>query len=166
MKPKTDLPSIERLESLLDYDDCTGFLFWKDGVKAGTRKLGGLRAGCLMSDGYRQIKIDGNQLKEHRIAWAIYYKKWPSSIIDHINRERDDNRIENLRICIGSLNQQNVTKQSGRSSRFLGVSKRKRTGMWDASIKSDRRSYFLGSFSSEEEAALAYAVAKLNFHNC
>lgn len=53
--------------------------------------------GSLDKAGYLILKIKGKQFKAHRVAWFLYYKEWPKNIIDHINRNKLDNRIINLR---------------------------------------------------------------------
>jgi hypothetical protein len=74
--------------------------------------------------------------------------------VDHINRVRLDNRKENLRIVLGMSQQaQNQTAQRGRSSQYRGVSWDYKTQMWRARAMIDGKSFHLGRFGSEEEAA-------------
>lgn len=90
--------SIERLRALIDYNRDTGHLYWK---------ANGQRAGAIQDKGYRTLEIDGKAYYAHRVAWFHHYGKWPEQDLDHINRERDDNRIENLRDVSRSENNRN-----------------------------------------------------------
>lgn len=84
----------EKLREILHYDPASGH-FWAR-VSRSPLKAGDL-VGHIRSDGYRAIKIHSKAYKAHRLAWLYIHGKWPSSIIDHINGIRADNRIENLR---------------------------------------------------------------------
>lgn len=88
----------ERLRSIIRYHPDTGHLYW-----IGT----GERAGAIQDKGYRTIEVDGKAYYAHRIAWFHHYGKWPEEDLDHINRSRDDNRIENLRDVSRSENNRN-----------------------------------------------------------
>lgn len=87
----------------------------------------------------------------HRFLLAF-----PDSEVDHINRDKLDNRRENLRVVTKSVQSQNRSKRKGpSSSQYVGVTKRGET-RWTAIIKKDGETYRLGSFRSERDAALAY----------
>lgn len=103
----------EYLNSILEYRD--GELYWKkDCISGSGRKhiIAGQLAGCLhKAKGYRFITIDKKCYREHRIIWIMFYDNIPSKMqIDHINRIKNDNRIENLRIVNQSCN--NLNKNS------------------------------------------------------
>lgn len=85
----------------LSYDPETGSLRWRDGPKAGRV------AGTVGVSGYRRVCINGKQLRAHRIAWFIYHGAMPNDQVDHVNRNRDDNRISNLRDVSNAENQRN-----------------------------------------------------------
>jgi hypothetical protein len=84
----------ERLRKRLRYDAETG-LFTRR-VGSGHAHAGDM-AGSVHSTGYVRICIDGGRYTAHRLAWLYVHGVWPSGQIDHINRNRSDNRIANLR---------------------------------------------------------------------
>ena len=88
---------------------------------------------------------------------------------DHINRNRLDNRRANLRLCTYAQSARNVSKQAshnGRkcSSKYKGVTLRKKSGLWMARIDKDYEQYHLGYFENEEDAARAYNEAAIELH--
>lgn len=104
---------VKRLRELVSVDYDTGEIFWKPRVDAdfdakgyggasGARKrfnsiYAGKRALAHKSNGYCKGRINGVELKAHRVVWAHFHGIWPVGEIDHINRVRDDNSISNLR---------------------------------------------------------------------
>jgi hypothetical protein len=79
----------------LKYDPTTGVISW---TKPPRKGVGTKKPAGTQSNGYIQISIKGHRLLAHRVAWFLYYREWPKSIIDHINGLKNDNRIENLRM--------------------------------------------------------------------
>jgi hypothetical protein len=150
---------IARVRELLHYDAETGKFTWlvsrRYVVKAGDE------AGCVKSAGYRYIQIDGKAYRSHRLAWLITHGCWPSLVIDHMNGNKDDNRIANLRDVTKQQNACNNNLQRQRtSSRFPGVSLRKKTGKWGAYLTRDNKTKALGVFDTEEEAHAAFIAAR------
>jgi hypothetical protein len=101
--------------------------------------------------------------KAHRIAWFLYHGVWPKDEIDHINNIRNDNRIENLREATRSENQANRKIDGCGTSKYKGVSWRRRDCLWVAKIMVNQKSIWLGLYHNEEEAALAYNKAALEY---
>ena len=98
MKPIA-LPSQEYLNSLFEYNVQQGSLHWKPrpGKKCNHTKS---RAGCYTTKGYRIVRIDGRLYKEHRVIWVMHNGPIPDDFdIDHIDYNKDNNRIDNLQ-CI------------------------------------------------------------------
>lgn len=142
---------MESFKDQLSYDPDTGEIHWK--ISSGKRKAGD-RAGSLMKSGYMQLGINGWVYKAHRIAWYLYYGEWPDGDIDHVNRDRADNRIENLRIVSKRQNTQN----SGVFNEGTG----KHNGKWRARISIDGRQKHIGYFDTEEQAKEAYKKEAIN----
>jgi hypothetical protein len=135
----------------LDYDPATGKFWWKD------------EAGTITGHGYRYIKVRRKLKLAHRMAWAFYYGEEPNGLVDHINGDRLDNRIKNLRIATYSQNSANAKRHSRNTSGLKGASKVVKngrwTGRWQASITVRNKQVHLGSFRTKEEAHQAYLLA-------
>lgn len=153
----------ERVRDLLDYDQETGALTWRKAC--GCQKIGAV-AGQIRRDGYTRVVIAGAGYQAHRLAWLWMTEAWPSAQIDHIDGVRSNNRWQNLREATQAENNQNmrVATVRNRSSRLLGVTKHKKTGKWQASIKLHGRSHYLGLFAQPDEAHAAYVEAKRRLH--
>lgn len=160
-KPRTGL-SADYVRSVLDYRPETGELVWA--VAKGRRVRAGGVAGHLNGNGYVYVRIEGVLYLAHRLVWLIHYDQWPKDQIDHINGDRVDNRIENLREATNAENHQNKSSRINSSSRFVGVHWEPRYGKWQAQITLNGKQKYLGSFHTEESAAAAYAEAKAKFH--
>lgn len=104
MKTIREYPSQEYIKSILDYRD--GGLYWKILVKSNMPI--GSRAGTKISQGYRCIVINKTRYCEHRIIWIWHNGRIDSGlVIDHIDRDKSNNLIENLRILTNSQNLHN-----------------------------------------------------------
>lgn len=156
----TDLTA-NNVRDLLNYDQKTGVFTWKVDV-AKNRKVGQV-AGSLSTQGYVVLTIGRKTYKAHRIAWLYVYGEWPSSILDHVNQCRNDNRIANLRLADAVLNGKNRKPNKGRVG-ATGASFVKSRNRWIASIMVDKKRLHLGSFVNQADAVTAYAAAKEKFH--
>lgn len=101
------------LLNLLKYDRKSGLLFWK--TTSRNAKKGNIAGTLSKHNGYRIIQLGKKLYPIHRIIWFLEKQKWPSSI-DHINGNRSDNRIENLRECTQRENCINKKNAQGWSS--------------------------------------------------
>lgn len=99
---------LERMKTFLSYDPLSGNLVFTD-TRFGAVRVG-QEAGYLGKDGYRRLYHRGFMYMVHRVSWALYYNKWPEYTIDHINRDRLDNRIENMRDVPQAVNNTNKSK--------------------------------------------------------
>ena len=151
MRELKPLPSAEYLNSILKYNPDTGDFLWKENrsnIKAGTI------AGADTGNGYRHIGVDGVQYKSHRLAFKMFYDLEPPEI-DHRNRCRSDNWIDNLRASDDTKNQWN---KSGTKGCYL------HKGRWVARIKIEGKQHYLGAFDTEEEAMDCYQAVKKLVH--
>lgn len=115
--------------------------------------------------GYVQLCIDGTRYRAHRLAWLYHYGTLPDDFIDHINGQRDDNRIANLRVVTNAVNMQNVHSQYKNSrSGLTGAKWHKKQRKFVAAISVNGRPKHLGTFSTAEEARTAYIEAKKKYH--
>ena len=123
--------TIEALRSELRYDPETGHFYSLRNTSR--RKIGDV-AGFVEMDGYRSINVLSMRFYAHRLAWFYVHHEWPRSILDHINGDRDDNRIGNLRLSNPSLNAANSKLTRKNTSGLKGVYPERVTGKWKAGI--------------------------------
>lgn len=144
------------LNELLSYDPTTGIFTYKK--LRGPRKAGSI-AGSINSNGYVVLSINTIRYRAHRVAWLIYYGEWPKSELDHVNRIKSDNRIDNLREVTTAQNGYNrIIRSSPNKTGFMGVSKRG-NNRFVANIQINKSNKYLGSFKTAEEASTAYQLA-------
>ena len=159
-----ELPSPELLRQLLRYDPDTGKLYWKE--RTSNRIKVGDEVSTITVQGYVIVGVLKYRLPAHRAAWAIHYGKWPNWEIDHINGDRTDNRISNLRDVNSTQNKQNTKLYSSNTSGVIGVFYNKSSRKWRARITVNKKVIEVGSFEKLEDAAAARkeAEAKYGFH--
>lgn len=154
------LPSIERLHQVFVID-ATSPSGLRNLVTRGRLKAG-LPAGSKGK--YWYAAIDGYYYTVQRIVYAMYYKEDPGDrVVDHINRNRLDNRAENLRLAPHSLNAINTGLFKHNKTGVRGVSYNKRDNVYYAQIKIKQKIIHLGSFSTVEEAAKVRREAEIKF---
>jgi len=148
----------EELRQKFEYRD--GMLFYKT-VFTNRTKLNS-RAGYLSKEGYRVIRHFDKLYKEHRLIWIFHFGEIPKGIqIDHIDLDKSNNRIENLRLATRSQNRGNLIAYKNTTSGLKGVHFHKRQNKWTASIQKENVSKHLGSFDTKVEASEAYKQAAL-----
>lgn len=154
--------AIDVLKEWLSYDPDSGILRWN---KRRARCVWvGDPAGSLTSFGYLRVSIDGRRYACHRIAWAMTYGCWPQGDLDHINGNRSDNRIVNLRQATRAQNCQNRKRCSLNTSGVKGVSWWTRQKKWRAHIRANGRPHLLGAYSCFGRAIKAYREAARELH--
>lgn len=153
----------EQLKNALDYDPNTGVFLWK--IRPSKAVKVGDIAGCTEKRiGYITIGIAKRIYKAHRLAWLYMHGEWPKGLIDHINGDKADNRIANLRDVFADGNSQNVRKPNRRNkSGFMGVIWFQ--NKWRASMSVNGKSKWLGDYSTPEEAHQIYLEAKRKYHH-
>lgn len=153
----------DRLRAIMNYDLTTGVFTWL--CRKGGTACKGATAGTIEINGYLRIGIDRHIYRAHRLAWLYVHGVWPTGEIDHIDGDKANNRIENLRDVSRMTNQQNMRGPHKRgNSGFLGVSRHASTGKWRARICINGKNKSLGLYASKEDASSAYINAKRNFH--
>ena len=155
--PESDLTA-ERVRQLFSYDSDTGLLTWRTGQRAGAV------AGTRVAPGYIRITIDREIYSAHRLVWVYVHGRWPREHIDHINGQRDDNRLLNLREASHAQNCQNAMRRRDNSSGHKGVSWHRQRQKWQAQIAANGRRWHLGTFETAEEAGAAYRSAAIRLH--
>lgn len=152
----------ERLRELLHYDPETGVLSRR--VRVGCAQAG--RQLGTTHHGYLVASVGDRLYRVHRLIWLYVHGSWPRGFIDHINGERADNRIANLRDATASINAQNIRacRRDNKATGRLGVGFDPRDGRYRAKIGHQGRQKYLGSFSTADEAHAAYVEAKRRLH--
>ena len=126
----------------------------------------GTSSECKDKNGYIVIGFKGKTHKAHRLVWLYAYGELPKGPIDHINRIKDDNRLENLRVVSYSQNRQNISVQSNSKSGIKGIWLHKQNKRWCASIYVNKKNKYLGCFLTKEEAEAAYIAGAKMLHDC
>lgn len=143
-------------DKYFSYNPNTGIIVWNECNRRSVKS--GKEAGHIRKDGYRQIKFNEKQYLAHRIAWLLTYGKWPNGVIDHIDCDRSNNKIANLRDVTDTINKHNRIKPSAHNS----------TGYLGVAIKGDKFSAqytrygkrtHIGCFDTPEEAHKAFLQA-------
>ncbi len=136
----------ENVKDLFDYRD--GKLYWTDNIYHKSRA--GTEAGYLNTDGYRRVRYKGKLYQSHRVAWLWVTGEWPQGDCDHVNGDRQDNRIENLRDVSRQENIKNQRRE------LVGIHHRK-NGDWEATYCGT----YLGRHKTLESALFARRQAEL-----
>lgn len=152
--------NIDELKSLLSYDPDTGVIRW---IAKGKGRIKKKEAGTLLHSGYVGICVGTKRWQAHRIAWALYYGKWPKDQLDHVNGIRTDNRICNLRAATNAQNGKNLGLSKANKSGVKGVCFDKQTGKWRAIIKVNFKQLNLGRYADLQEAIAARKTAEQQY---
>lgn len=149
------------LKQCLKYDPITG----KFTRTKTSRVSSDGTVGTVQKKGYRSIYVKNKAYAAHRLVWLYVHGCWPKDQIDHINGNRDDNRVENLREVTNSENTRNRRNPQG-SNPYLGVTKKRwRSGFrWCARIMLNGKSKHIGYFKTAEAAKDAYLNMKKELH--
>lgn len=153
----------ERLKELVSYDPETGWLTWQDKSRCKRAEFGD-RAGWVNWNGYIRLCLDYRIYVVHRLAWLYVHGEWPIEMLDHINGDRSDNRISNLRLANKSENQQNKRKAASNSKTGL-LGAFPSDGRFRAKIVLGKKAKNLGMHDTAEEAHTAYLLEKRKIHN-
>lgn len=163
-----------QLHLYFDYDASSGRLFWRkrtpqmDPRNQQRRLFNSRFAGkeaftAKNSDGYFSGKLMGCSLKAHNVIWAMKNHQWPNGEVDHINGDRSDNRLANLRLTDKSGNQRNASMRKDNTSGHVGVTFSVQWNRWCARINVNGKRVFLGWFDEFEDAVTARKSAELKY---
>ncbi len=141
------------VRTLFSYDQGTGDLVWK--APRSNRIKPGMPVKNVDSKGYFRVTIGCSQYRVHRVIWLYVHGTFPSGLIDHINRDRTDNRLCNLRHCTDFQNVGNRALHRNNKTGFKGVFVSK-PGKFTAQIMHNRKARHIGYFKTPEEAHAAY----------
>lgn len=153
--------TLAHLKCLLKYDPDTGA--WTRLVNRAGAKAG-IRAEAPMLNGYRQVVVDRRHYLAHRLAWFYTHGVWPAGDIDHIDRNRSNNSLKNLRVVTRGQNITRAVRKIGKSG-LRGA--QRRGNRWRGVIGFDGENVHLGYFDTKELAHEAYlTAAKKLFGEC
>ena len=152
-------------QDLFSYYPLTGNLIWKVRPKHSSVVVGA-SAGCVRSDGYLTVRFKGKDYRSHRVIWELVNGPIPEGLeVDHINHNRSDNRIANLRLVTRTDNNRNKTREYGNVTGVTGV--RFNHNGWEVQITANNIQHYLGRFKTLFEAAAARKSAEMlyNYHS-
>jgi hypothetical protein len=164
--------SIPEIRQLVRADLEAGKLYWLPRPSGGMRGRGAAifnsrqankEAASLDRHGYLKLTIKGKAFFAHRVIWALAYGEWPSMALDHINGDKSDNRLDNLRLASVIENGRNQSLSAVSTSGVTGVCRDRKPGQWQAYIRSGGRKIHLGTFTSIDEAREARQLASNDF---
>ena len=181
--PAKDPITYEDAIRLLDYRD--GKLYWRPRTidqfprnldprhdapsrcLTWNKRFAGKEAGTVHSNGYSVIRFEKRRkywrVRAHRVVWLLHHGEWPNGEVDHINKDRLDNRIENLRVVSHAENAKNAKRRSDNTSGHTGVIWNRKLSKWQAQIHSGGKNHFLGAFTDINDAIAARKAAEPRF---
>lgn len=151
----------EELQSQLDYNKDTGIFTWK--VRNSNRVKIGDIAGNKHNRGYIELKVFGERHLAHRLAWLYCYGNIPT-MIDHIDGDRSNNRISNLREVSHAENMYNSKVRSDNKSGIRCVSWNKRNNKWEVRVKVDGKLKNYGYYADIDEATKVAELVRKTHH--
>jgi len=153
------LPSQEELHALFEYKD--GKLFWK--VKRGGGVKPGDEAEYINNRGYKVVRINKAPYLQHRLIWVMHGNE-PVDFLDHIDGDKLNNRIENLRPATVSENKWNTKVPITNTSGIKGVCWNKNQMRWNGHVRFKGKQHHVGSFENKEECAKAVKEFREKLH--
>jgi hypothetical protein len=148
----------KQLHDMFDYR--SGHLYWKRSPNS--RIAIGSIAGSV-SNGYATIQINGKKYLAHRLIF-MYHHGYCPEIIDHINNNKADNRISNLRGVDPFQNAQNAKLRKDNTSKAKGVCWHISIGKWCVSVRINNKQKHIGAFDDWELAALVAQEARDKYY--
>jgi hypothetical protein len=173
--PNEPIITVEQLRQLLDYECKTGVFSWSEPTREWFASYAHWRAykakqSCIKpfsyehSAGYLCGEIGGVSLLAHRVAWAYCQGSWPDEQVDHVNHDKKDNRLANLRLAPQAENVKNSGKRSDNSSGVTGVYWSRSRKKWVAQIGlPGPKTKPLGRYDIFEDAVAARKAAEIEY---
>ena len=172
------LPSLDLVRKIIKYDPNTGVLTWlhrdDDMFQKGKRTNNEIanvwnarnanKPAGNFNGRYIIVRFYGIHYAAHRLAWLLYYEVDPEFQIDHIDGNKTNNKISNLREATKSENMMNRGAQKNSKSGIKGIMFEEKRGKWKAEITLNRKNYFLGRFYDLDEAIHARKEAEKIYH--
>jgi len=149
----------EYLQSIFEYKD--GELFWKQNRR--TNQVKGKKASCLGEIGYLKTKIKDVLYKNHRLIFMMHYGYLPK-LLDHIDGNPTNNRIENLREATVAQNMMNSKMALNNTSGTKGVEWNKRLKKWTVRIQIDGKRKYFGSYYDIKVAKFVGEIMRHKYH--
>ena len=136
-------------------------MYWRDGANNAFK---GKKAGCLdkRPNGYLLVRWNNLLYQAHRLIFFYHNGYWAENDIDHIDQDKHNNRIENLREVSRQCNARNSIKKSNNKSGVTGVCWVALTQKWQASLVIGGKSKYLGQFEDKSDAVLARHRAEVD----
>jgi hypothetical protein len=152
--------TIEEIRKRLSYNPETGDLRWL--VPLGRTTVGAIAGYVCPRNGYLRVGLNRKMQQAHRLAWALHHGSWPQGDIDHIDGNKLNNRIANLRDVSKAVNQQNRRLRRINAVGLAGVTSHGKK--FEARIRMCGVSIRLGNFGTAEAAHAAYLKARRELH--
>ena len=159
---KENLLTLSIAQKLFKYNPTTGILYWRSN-RSPTVRCGDI-AGTDHCKGYRSVQVNHNNYLVHRLIWLIIKGVWPKNQIDHIDHDRGNNKIDNLREATQTENQRNGCIQKNNTSGFVGVYWSKANKKWRAGICLNNKNMCLGYFIEKADAIAAREAANIKYN--
>lgn len=169
VSPRNDITQADVLKQLR-YEPETGLLYRRpipernriDRMR--NSRFANKPATYLNSTGHVQLLINGHHYLAHRVIWLLVHGEWPEGDIDHINGDRADNRLSNLRIATPAQNSTNTRRYKNNTTGYRGVHWNKRQRRWTVRIGVGNDKVHVGCFGCPTIAAFAYDSAARKYH--
>jgi hypothetical protein len=149
---------LQLAQELFEYIE--GSLYWKSNYR---KSRIGKKAGVPHSKGYVQVGYKSNIYMEHRLIFLLHYGYTPK-FIDHINNNKSDNKICNLREANLSQNGHNMKTPKRNTSGIKGVTWRDSCKNWRVQISINGKNTFIGSYKDIQLAKTAIEQARIKYH--
>ena len=155
----------DHLNECVEYNPGTGELKWRPrSCKSFNTKHAGRPAFNQTDDqGYKVGRMGKVNYKAHRVAWAIHHGEWPNGLIDHVNGNRSDNRLVNLRVVDDAANARNSARPKNNTSGATGVYWFKRDRKWWVKVGFNKKAHHIGYFENLGDAIAARNAAYKEF---